>query len=466
MQGSDSYASGNKGMIDVQSILQDILKSWQTILLVGIAAAMLCYSAISIFHTPVYTVSTTFAVSGSGANATVISDISVTAEMAQKFSMILENNILKRKVAEDLGLENLDVTMNAQVLSETNMMVLSVTAKSPEMAFKVLESVLRTYPEVSDFILPNVTLNTLKQPEISGTPSNQLPVGQYMFLTFCLAVLIVSGLIAFASYFRDTVKNEDEFPVKVDAPLLGTIYHEKKAKKESSMLITNPLMSFKYVESYRMLASRVKGRMDKRDAKILMVTSVMENEGKSTVAANLALSLAQDEKKVLLMDCDFRKPALHKIFTGMIEIKTDLTNVLMGEETTEGMIKKLPNSRLFLTFSYKAITHFTELLSNGRLKTILNYCAGQMDYIILDTPPMGLVADTEEIAKFADAVILVVRQDVVLARDINDAIDILDQNQGKVVGCVYSNVQPRISERVSKRSHGYGNYDHYSKADR
>ena len=79
---------------------------------------------------------------------------------------------------------------------------------------------------------------------------------------------------------------------------------------------------------------------------------------------------------------------------------------------------------------------------------------------------MGLVADTEEIAKFADAVILVVRQDVVLARDINDAIDILDQNQGKVVGCVYSNVQPRISERVSKRSHGYGNYDHYSKADR
>ena len=91
MQGSDSYASGNKGMIDVQSILQDILKSWQTILLVGIAAAMLCYSAISIFHTPVYTVSTTFAVSGSGANATVISDISVTAEMAQKFSMILEN---------------------------------------------------------------------------------------------------------------------------------------------------------------------------------------------------------------------------------------------------------------------------------------------------------------------------------------------------------------------------------------
>ena len=466
MQGSDSYASGNRGMVDVQSILQDLLKSWQNILLVGIAAAMLCYSAISIFHTSVYTVSTTFAVSESGANATVVSDISVTSEMTQKFSMILENNILKKKVAEDLGLENIDASMKAQVLPETNMMVLSVSAKSPEMAFKVLESVLRTYPEVSDFILPNVTLSTLKQPEISATPSNQLPVGRYMLLAFILAVIVVSSLIALTSYFRDTVKNEDEFAVKVDAPLLGTIYHEKKQKKDISMLITNPLMSFKYVESYRMLASRVKGRMDKQEAKILMVTSVTENEGKSTVAANLALALAQEQKRVLLMDCDFRKPALHKIFSEVIEIKTDLTNVLMGKETTEGMIKKIPNSHLFLSFSHKSITHFTELLSNGRMKTILNYCMGQMDYIILDTPPMGLVADTEDIAKLADAVVLVVRQDMVLAKDINDAIDILDQDQGKVLGCVYSNVQPRLSDHVSRSSYGYGSYDHYSKADR
>ena len=164
--------------------------------------------------------------------------VSVTSEMAQKFSMILENNILKKKVAEDLGLESFDATMNAQILPETNMMVLSVTAKSPEMAFKVLESVLRTYPEVSDYILPNVTLSTLKQPEISATPSNQLPVERYMLLAFILAVIVMSGLIALISYFRDTVKNEDEFTVKVDAPLLGTIYHVKKLDR---LLITSSL---------------------------------------------------------------------------------------------------------------------------------------------------------------------------------------------------------------------------------
>lgn len=74
------------------------------------------------------------------------------------------------------------------------------------------------------------------------------------------------------------------------------------------MLIQNPLRSFAYVESSKMAASRVRSYMDKEDAKVLLVTSVMENEGKSTVAANLALSLAQEGSRVMLIDCDFRKP--------------------------------------------------------------------------------------------------------------------------------------------------------------
>lgn len=467
MQQGNNYASREiGGTLDVQSILRDVIKGWQVILLVGIASAMLCYSMISIFHTPAYTVSTIFFVSNKSAESTVISDISATAEMAQKFSAILENNILRKKVAEDLGVDSVDAAMSAQVMSETNMMQLSVTAESPEMAFNVLESLLRTYPTVSDYVLPNVVLSTIQQPVVTSTPSNQLPVKKYMLYAFVVAVLAVTGMIAVFSYFRDTVKNEEEFAMKVDATLLGTIYHEKKKTKNMSMLILNPLLSFKYVEAYRMLATRVKGRMNKKNAKVLMVTSVTENEGKSTVAANLALALAQEQKKVLLMDCDFRKPALYKIFKEKIQGQKDLTEVLQGKVTSDGLIKRLPNSKLLIAFSYQSIENFTELLSNGRLKTIIDYCMGQMDYIVLDTPPMGLVADSEDVAKLADASILVVRQDMVLTRDINDALDVLDQDSGKVLGCVYSNVHPSLNERVNQGHYGYGNYNNYSKVDR
>ena len=79
------------------------------------------------------------------------------------------------------------------------------------MAFNVLESLLRTYPTVSDYVLPNVVLSTIQQPVVTSTPSNQLPVKKYMLYAFVVAVLAVTGMIAVFSYFRDTVKNEEEF---------------------------------------------------------------------------------------------------------------------------------------------------------------------------------------------------------------------------------------------------------------
>ncbi len=104
--------------------------------------------------------------------------------MAQKFSVILDNNILKKTVMEELGLDSFPATMNASIVQESNLMQLSVTADSPEHAYLILESVLRNYPTLSDYIIPNVVLQTLEQPQISGSPSNQLPVRQYMIYAF------------------------------------------------------------------------------------------------------------------------------------------------------------------------------------------------------------------------------------------------------------------------------------------
>lgn len=203
--------------------------------------------------------------------------------------------------------------MNASIVPESNLMELSVTADSPEMAFRILKSVLNNYTSISDYIIPNVVLETLQQPQVSGVPSNQIPTKKYAATAFLAAALAMAALIGLFSFLRDTVKNEAEFTRKIDADLLGVVYHEKK-KKNSSMLITNPARSFLYVESLKRIASRVRGRLDRKGGKVLLVTSVAENEGKSTLAANLALALAEEQNRVLLLDCDFRQPALHKIF--------------------------------------------------------------------------------------------------------------------------------------------------------
>ena len=126
-------------------------------------------------------------------------------------------------------------------------------------------------------------------------PVNPLNEKKTMIIAFIAAAAVFMVLVAGLSYLRDTIKNPKDVTSKLDTRLLGSIYHEKKSKsiklrkkKEFvSMLISNPLRSFQYAESNKMMSSRVRSYMDKENAKTLLVTSVMENEGKSTVAVQV-----------------------------------------------------------------------------------------------------------------------------------------------------------------------------------
>lgn len=164
---------------DLRSILCDIAKNWWVILLIACSAAMVTYTVLTASHKDRYTVKTTFAVMGRGENANAASSLSATYDMTQKFEAILENNILKKKVMQELEMSSFPAEMNASIVPESNLMELSVTADSPRMAFLILKSVLTNYTSVSDYIIPNVVLETLQQPQVSGVPSNQIPAEKY-----------------------------------------------------------------------------------------------------------------------------------------------------------------------------------------------------------------------------------------------------------------------------------------------
>ena len=199
--------------------------------------------------------------------------------------------------------------------------------------------------------------------------------------------------------------------------------------------------------------------MDKVNAKVLLVTSVMENEGKSTVAANLALSLAQEGSKVMLVDCDFRKPAQYKIFGVRDNDETDLGEVLINHASTEKIIRNWKDSNLYMILNKTSSNSIETLLKSTTLKQIITFCRQKMDYVIIDTSPLALVADTEELAQMTDASVLVVRQDTVLTKDINDAIDILNNTRGKVIGCILNGTTTQNTGGSNR--YGYGG--HYGK---
>ena len=459
--------SENVQQIDLISMLKDIGREWITILLLSIAAALFADIWICATYQPEYKTSTTFVVTAKGMNSNIYQNLTSTKDLAQQFTEILGSNVLKKKVAQDIGVNSRDVETSVDLVPETNLITLSVKAKTAAESYRVLRSVMENYNTVSDYAIKNVIIETIQQPSVAMSPSNPLNEKRMVLKVFLIAAGCLIVLVAGISYIRDTIKNPGEVSSKLDTRLLGTIAYEKKSKSLSmnrkkgylSMLISNPLRSFAYVESSKMAASRVRSYMDKEQAKVLLVTSVMENEGKSTVAANLALSLAQEGNRVMLMDCDFRKPAQFKIFDVRDNEETDLGDVLINHKSADRIIRNWNDSNLYMILNKTSSNSIETLLKSTTLKQIIAFCRERMDYVVVDTSPLALVADTEELAQMTDASVLVVRQDTVLAKDINDAIDILNNTRGKVIGCILNGT---ASQSTGGNSH-YRYGGHYGK---
>ena len=428
-----NQGNGNYRTIDIASISRDLLRQWWAILLFSITAAILVNLVASIVYRPVYATSTTFVVTTRGTNTSIYENITSATDTAARFQTILESNILKRAIAKDLNIDEYNATTEVKLLEETNLIVLTVKHKSALMAYRYIQSIMNNYSVVSDFVIKNVVLDVIQSPAIPVMPSNPNRSKLYTLLGFLVGLAIAVLYVAYFSYLKDTVKNSKEASSKLAARLLGTVYHEKVGKerrktRKNSMVITNPILSFRYTESCRMAASRI---------------SVAENEGKSTVASNIAVSIAQEGKNVLLIDADFRKPSLYKIFDIDKNQVTNLVTILRSGVGMQKSIVKLKKYPLYFILNNTNTGSIDDVLANNRFRSLIRFSRTKFDYIILDTAPMGLVPDAEGIAELCDASLIVVREDVILAKNINDAIDTLNETNAKVLGIVFNDAKLR-----------------------
>lgn len=186
-------------------------------------------------------------------------------------------------------------------------------------------------------------------------------------------------------------------------------------------------------ESYRTLRTNIQYSSFDKEYKVIMVTSSEPGEGKSTTAGNLALCLAQGEKKVILVDCDLRKPSLHKKFK--ISNIVGLSDVMIGKEELVTAMHRYNNNLVILT-SGKIPPNPSEMLSSKAMTTLLDALKQNFDYIILDTPPVQAVTDSQILATKADGTILVVRAERTKKDSVQSAINLLKKVNADVIGTV------------------------------
>ncbi|EOR28244.1 capsular exopolysaccharide family protein [Clostridium sartagoforme AAU1] len=186
-------------------------------------------------------------------------------------------------------------------------------------------------------------------------------------------------------------------------------------------------------ESYRTLRTNIQYSSFDKEYKVIMVTSSEPTEGKSTTAGNLALCLAQGEKKVILVDCDLRKPSLHKKFK--ISNIVGLSDVMIGKEELVTAMHRYNNNLVILT-SGKIPPNPSEMLSSKAMTALLDTLKQNFDYIILDTPPVQAVTDSQILATKADGTILVVRAERTKKDSVQNAINLLKKVNADVIGTV------------------------------
>lgn len=195
-----------------------------------------------------------------------------------------------------------------------------------------------------------------------------------------------------------------------------------------------------YAEAFRTIKTNIKYSSADKHKKVLLVTSTEAGEGKSTISSNLALSLSQDNKKVIIIDGDLRKPSVHKQFG--ISGSVGLTELLIGEKSIND-IKHKVNPYLDAITSGHIPPNPAELLASEEMEKLIEKLREEYDYVIIDTNPIGLVADAQILSSKVDGVILVARYEKTKKENLLSCKKMIDQVGGNTIGVVLNGIDEK-----------------------
>ena len=188
-----------------------------------------------------------------------------------------------------------------------------------------------------------------------------------------------------------------------------------------------------YSEEFNKIKTNIKYSTVGKDKKVILITSSNSNEGKTTIACNLAVSLSMDNKRVVLVDCDLRKPSVHKEFA--ISKMNGLTDVLIEDiELSDAL--EIYNKNLDILTSGRIPPNPTELLASDQMDVILNELKSRYDYVLIDTTPLEVVADAQILSSKVDGTVLVCNYGKTKRDELINSKKSIDQVNGKVIGVI------------------------------
>jgi len=314
----------------------------------------------------------------------------------------------------------------------------SVLDRDVQSSRQIFDSLMQRAKETG--VSAELKTSNIRIVDRAQTPMKPVSPQKALNLVFGLfgGSLLACGLVFFVEHIDSRIKTPDEITTHLQLPHLGLLpaLTEKQFANSYPLLTKSAPPNFS--EALRDLRTNVLFSSAEAGSRSIVVTSTGPGEGKSVVAANLAISLAQATLRVLLLDADLRKPQVHDIFE--VAQEPGLSNLLVGDAKPSESVRKTDIPGLWVVTSGRIPPNPAELLGSQRFKEFLVSLKEHFDWVIVDSPPVMAVTDARLVAHLATGVLFVVGAEMTSRHAAKRALDHLDYVQARFVGAVLNRV--------------------------
>lgn len=456
--------------IDLQRVFGAILhRSW-LIILVAVLCAVVTLLGTIFFITPQYQSTAMFYVNNNSISVGDVSlssitssDITASKNLVNSYIVILKTRASLNDVIDYAGVDRtyseVRSMISAESVDNTEIFRVVVTSPDPQEAEKIANAIAYILPKRIASIIEGTSAKIVDSAIVASSPSSPSYTRNAM-IGFLLGFILAVGVIVLREIFDITIRTEEDVTQGCKYPVLAAVpdmaapskvgydytYDGKRKGSAASSHGRQPAVlgggiSFAAAEAYKLLRTKLQFSFaDDNASHVIGISSAMSGEGKSLSAINLAYTLSQLGKKVILIDCDMRRPTLAEKLN--IKKKPGLSSYLTGQSNLEDLIQNcgIKNDE----WAFHVITagqnppNPIELLSSERMRKVLAGLRKICDYVILDLPPVGGVSDALAVAKETDGILLVVRQDYCNRMVLNDTVRQFEFIDAKILGVVYN----------------------------
>lgn len=392
-------------------------------------------------------------VSNGKASGIDYNSILVTQNLIKTYSALASTKNLAQKTINKMGLdmppEALQGRIVAQPRPNTQILDLSVTASNSELAYSLIQVITDQFIDECKNINPSVNLQYADLPRKISSPIGPSKKTN-LIVAFALGIVLALAYITILEYLDMSVKTEEDIKRYLDIPVLESIPKVKGIRKNSNMI---QLMKYniRLTEAINMLRIKVQVLLRNSSAKTISITGAMHAEGRTTTAAVLATSMAEAGNKVVLVDCDFRQPSVHRTF--LMSNLEGVSDILNANVNIDSVIRKSSVRNLDIITAGTNLSNPHELISSNNMTELIYRLKRTYDYVIFDTPPVMLFTDALVVSQNTDVTLMVMAWGKTDRRQALKLKQLLENVNGKILGVTLN--QDRNMSTI--------NYDKYYK---